>query len=133
MHTFVFCLLILLFCFVCCGAAANAAQRSAALAQAGQYEEARLANVAYGNVLLRNAVHSFEAQQQVQAWGQQVAQFDGMLQNLQQREAASGVSPASSATGAMRQMRSDMRSDEVSKGKSRARLLLCRFCTCSGC
>jgi len=92
--------------------AANAAQRSARLAQKGDYEGSRLNNVAWRSVLNRTA-HSSEQQEDVRGWSEKTREFDDMLHTEQDRETMEGLGSLSHSSAA-KKTRSSRRTDEVS-------------------
>eukprot|EP00457_Paulinella_chromatophora_P001328 gb/GEZN01001330.1/.p1 GENE.gb/GEZN01001330.1/~~gb/GEZN01001330.1/.p1 ORF type:complete len:829 (+),score=178.97 gb/GEZN01001330.1/:185-2671(+) len=95
--------------------AANAMQRSAALAQQGDYEASRFNNVAWGHYM--RAAPSTDSNRQrsvLTAWNQQAAELDGMMHQLQQTEISRGHDVRSMTSDAKRTYRSSGRSDAIS-------------------
>jgi len=94
--------------------AANAAQRSARLAQKGDYEGSRLNNVAWRGVLNRTAQSSTQYEE-VRGWSEKTREFDDMLHNLQNTETVEGLGSLSRGSATIaKKTRSSRRTDEVS-------------------
>jgi len=94
--------------------AANAAQRSARLAQKGDYEGSRLNNVAWRGVLNRTAQNTMQ-NEEVRGWSEKTREFDDMLHNLQNTETVEGLGSLSRGSATIaKKTRSSRRTDEVS-------------------
>eukprot|EP00457_Paulinella_chromatophora_P000350 gb/GEZN01000350.1/.p1 GENE.gb/GEZN01000350.1/~~gb/GEZN01000350.1/.p1 ORF type:complete len:700 (-),score=146.51 gb/GEZN01000350.1/:2574-4673(-) len=96
--------------------AANAMQRSAALAQAGDYEGSRVNNVAWSHFMSNSPSKTPQRQTEViRKWRADAGQLDSLMQQEQQREASEGSSTQLRAmTGvAKKSARSSRRSDGI--------------------
>jgi hypothetical protein len=101
--------------------AANCMQRSAKLAQQGDYEKSRLNNVAWGHFMRSSPSNNIQEQRMVlDSWSAQAEQLDSMLQQEQQSESLSGMNMRSMDKSSKRRARSSRRKDTVSSAMYRS-------------